>query len=482
MRLSKRFKLGVSQFQLDFVDIDTSKDLRVFVDPHFLAQRSDRWSGDASASVRSFFRHFLDLLRAGRKQDARELFSHLGEPNDTCLGMSKGLPKGSGVGEGLAEDMFDSLVASKAVQTGVLTDLEDARVFVRGIDKDRISDMATALIRKHLLEYTVDQCQLWGMPLTADVPSGDVWDGQHKTWTNFLTERLVVSGRPILLVPKGIVSFSKQYTAGKYHRHFVLTFLKHEHLRLNSVLVQSRKRRDGSIRRWVTKKSIIERESPGDKEYLAEFTERHVDVFADFKANAAGDERSLPNEALTSVKLEDVVKHLRDELKATPAGDKDATRYHRLAAGILELCFYPALIAPRLETPLHAGRKRVDITFDNAAGEGLFNRLHAVHKIPCAYIMVECKNYSQDVKNPELDQLAGRFGTNRGQVGLLISRSADDVKTLLKRCADAYKDGRGLMIPLVDDDLDRILENRLSDVEGSYETILADRVRAIAML
>jgi len=341
MRISKRYKLGVSQFELDFVDIDTSKDLPLFVDPHFLGQRTDRWSVDASASVQSFFQRFLTLLRAGNKAEARRLFSPLGEPNETCLGLSRGAPRGSGIGEELADDMFDSLAQSKAMKTGVLTDLEDARVFVRGIDKDRVSDMTTVLIRGQLLQYTIEQCQLWSVPVTADVPSGDVWDSATGTWTSYLIPRLVIGKRPILLVPKGIVSFSKQYTAQKFHQQFVLTYLKHEHLRLDTVLVQRRKRRDGSIRKWVTKKSIVERESPGDKDYLAGFTERHVEVFADFKARAAQEEDSLPDEVFTRTKLEDVVAHLERALANVPAGNDSAATYHRLVTGILELCFSP---------------------------------------------------------------------------------------------------------------------------------------------
>src|SRR4051812_9551411 len=153
MRISRRFGLEVSQYELDFVDIDTSRDLRLFIDPHFLGQRSDRWSIEAAGSIRGFFQRFLSLLRAGRKADARELFSRLGEPNETCLGLSRGIPRGNAVGEELADQIFDSLVNSKAVKTGVLTDLEDARIFVRHIDKDRVSDMATVLIRGHLLTY-----------------------------------------------------------------------------------------------------------------------------------------------------------------------------------------------------------------------------------------------------------------------------------------------------------------------------------------
>jgi hypothetical protein len=481
MRISKRFRLGVSQYELDFVDIDTSRDLPVFVDPHFLGLRLDRWSIDAAASVRSFFGRFIELLRAGRKADARQLFSYLGEPNETCLGLSRGRPRGNAVGRELADQIFDSLVGSKAVKTGVLTDLEDTRVFVHGIDKDRVSDMTTVLIRQHLLQYTIDQCAIWDIPLTPEVPSGDVWDALNSTWTSHLTRRLIVAGHPILLVPKGIVSFSKRYSAQKYHQHFVLTYLKHEHLRLNTALVQKRKLRNGSIKRWVTKKSIVRHESPGDKDYLAEFTERHIDVFVDFKTNAAREEQSLADDAFTNVSLEEVVENLDRSLTATPAGNDDAARYHRLVMGILELCFYPALINPRLETPLHSGRKRIDITFDNSAKRGFFHHLHNIHKIPSAYIMIECKNYSRDVHNPELDQLAGRFGVNRGQFGLLVSRTVDDLNTLIQRCADAYRDGRGLIIPLQDVDLHTMLMNRLGEVPEPYGDVLGDRTRLIAM-
>src|SRR3990170_1874958 len=113
MRISKRFKLGVTQFELDFVDIDTSKDMRLFVDPHFLGLRTDRWSESAASSVRSFFTHFLDLVGRGQLDEARQLFSYLGEPNETCLGFSRGRPRGNAIGEELADDIFDSLIESK---------------------------------------------------------------------------------------------------------------------------------------------------------------------------------------------------------------------------------------------------------------------------------------------------------------------------------------------------------------------------------
>jgi len=482
MRISKRFKLGVSQFQLDFVDIDPTRDTPLFVDPHFLGQRVDRWSLDASSSIRGFFQHFIQLLQDGKRSDARDLFSHLGEPNDTCFGMSRGRPNGNAIGSELADDIFESLASSTAAKTGLLADIEDTRIFVHGIDKDRVSDMATALIRGHLLKYTVEQCILWGVPLQPGIPSGDVWDDATKEWTAYLTERLVIAGRPILLVPKSIASYAKRYTPQRYHQHFVLTHLKHEHLRLNSILVRERTLKSGAKRRWVTKKSVKEYEAPFDKNYLAVFTKKHPSVFENFKAETSQTSQSVPDEELTNETLADVVAHLKASLDGMAPGHADAPAYHRLVTGILELCFYPSLISPKLETPLHDGRKRIDITFDNAADSGFFHRLHAIHGLPCSYIMIECKNYSRDVNNPELDQLAGRFGVNRGRFGLLVSRTVEDINMLILRCADAFKDGRGLLIPLSDVDLHAMLDLRLKGSLAPYEDILSDRMRRIALL
>lgn len=481
MKLSERFELNKTQFELDFVDIDLSTDIPLFIDPYFLAQRNDPWSISASRTIRSFFQQLINLIRAGSTAQARELFIHLGEPNETCLGLSQGVPQGRGVGAEDSDKIFESLLESAAVQSGIVEDIEDCRVFVPGIDKDKTSDMATNIIRKHLIKYTQNQCRLWGMPLQENVPSGYVWERHSREWINDYTEMFVVDGRKILLTPKAIVSFVKDYTANKYLQHFVLNFLQNEHLRLNTALVQRRIKKDGSERRWVTKKSIREHEHPITKEFLAKFTQDHPEIFAKFRKETAIEVTSLKNEDLTPEVLNAIIDYLIFELTNTPPGNENATRYHRLTVGILELIFYPNLTSPQVEREIHDGRKRIDITFDNAASFGFFHRLHTTYNTPAQYIFIECKNYSRDVANPELDQLSGRFSLHKGKFGLLLCRTIDDLNVFLARCADTYTDGRGIIIPLVDDDLISLLKSLKERVERPEEVLLNDRFRNIAL-
>lgn len=481
MRISRHFKLHADQAELDFVDIDTARDTRLFLDPYLLATSQDPWSVDASGTIRSFFHFFLEMLYGGQADQARALFDHLHEPNETCLGLSSKRPQGRGVGEDDAERIFESLAESHAARTGLLQDLEDCRVFVRGIGKDKASDMTTNIIRRHLIEYTIQQCGLWDIPL-REGPSGFCWNGDNRTWEAGFTSNLYIGNRRILLVPKSVVSYCKEYAPEQYHRHFLLRFLQHDHLRLGTNLVQTRVRRNGEEVRFVTKISLIERGGAAfDKDYLSSFTQAHPQVFQDFRRAERTRESSIPIENLITQDVQTICQYLEGKLLEIPPGTDEATRYHRVVVSILDFLFYPRLTKPVAEQRIHEGRKRIDVTFDNGATGGFFSALANQSRIPCRYVFGECKNYGRDVGNPEVDQLSGRFSINSGQFGLLLCRSVENMGLLLARCRDTLTDGRGLIIPLVDDDLVEGLHERGAGLEFPLEVRLDTLQRRLAL-
>lgn len=477
MKITERFELEATQYEVDFVNIDTDRDTPLFVDPFFLGIRTDSWSINASRTLRSFFQTFVRLIQAGDQVQARALFDHLHEPNETCLGLSRGRPRGNAIGLVDGQRLFESIVQSRAVTTGVVEDIEDFRLFIDGIDKDKVSDMTTNIIRRHLVEYTKQQCILWGIPLQEGVPTGDCWVREQQAWVNSYDQGLVIDGRRILLTPKSVVSYAKKYTSKAYYQHFVLEFLQHEHLSLQSGLVQFRV--DGSA--YVTKKSLSEGVAQYSKEFLTEFTTRHPEVFHDFKAWMAASASSIPSEELSNDDPQTLAQFLIDRLGEITPGRDEATRYHRTVVGILELLLYPDIVSPVVEQEVDDGRKRIDIVFDNAAQGGFFFRLHSTYGTPCQFIFVECKNYSREVANPEVDQLSGRFHVNRGRFGLLVCRAVDDMPTLILRCRDAYEAGRGVMLPIVDQDLIGMLQRVIDGESNPYEDFFSARFRAVAL-
>jgi hypothetical protein len=136
-----------------------------------------------------------------------------------------------------------------------------------------------------------------------------------------------------------------------------------------------------------------------------------------------------------------------------PAGSAHASAYHNCILGVLTEIFYPWLTHPTKEQEVNEGRKRIDIVFSNSASDGYFSRLVNMHKIHCPYVNVDCKNYSEDPANPELDQLIGRFSRKRGKFGILVCRKIDNRQLLLKKLQDVANDTDGAIIVLDDSDV-----------------------------
>ncbi|MCJ2110215.1 hypothetical protein MKK64_03135 [Methylobacterium sp. E-025] len=94
-----------------------------------------------------FFEEVLKSLRSGEHDRAIALMSHLTEPQETFLGVSAADPNGRGVCRGQSGQLISAIIHSKAFQSGLLTDLADMALYVEGIDRDKISDLTTNIIR-----------------------------------------------------------------------------------------------------------------------------------------------------------------------------------------------------------------------------------------------------------------------------------------------------------------------------------------------
>lgn len=144
-------------------------------------------------------------------------------------------------------------------------------------------------------------------------------------------------------------------------------------------------------------------------------------------------------------------------LSKIPSGPKHASQYHSFMIGLLTFVFYPSLVCPVKEREIHKGRKRIDIVFTNTPQDPFHERILASAQTRAAMVLVECKNYSTDVANPELDQLSGRFGNVRGKFGMLLCRQLADPELALERCRDTAGDDRGFVLMLTDGDIQEFL-------------------------
>jgi hypothetical protein len=201
-RFSVTQGLTLTQSELDFVDVDTAVDNRLYLDPYAIQIRDDEWSGNCGDHIRSFFNEVLDALRSGNEARASHLLGNLHEPNETFLGQSRGRPRGRGIGRDKALDLAAALRQSRAFNTGLLSDISEAELFVHNVGPDTISDLTTNILRGLLAEYTRTQCELHNLHTARFGNLGPVWTVAETDWRAQHLQLPVVEDRPVLLIPK----------------------------------------------------------------------------------------------------------------------------------------------------------------------------------------------------------------------------------------------------------------------------------------
>lgn len=182
MRVSEHFQLNQTQPTLDFVDVDISGDVRLFVDPRALRLLPSEWAAECVSLVQDFFRTVMQMIRNQEHDKARRLLEVLREPNETHLGLSRKRAQGHALGQGLAKNAWESLRDSEATRTGLLENLEETILMVEGISSDIVSDILTNIIRQPLIHYTTDAASYYGIRLEPDVASGPLWDPRTHEW------------------------------------------------------------------------------------------------------------------------------------------------------------------------------------------------------------------------------------------------------------------------------------------------------------
>lgn len=475
MRFSERYGLGVSQGALDFVDVDIDNDVRLFVDPRALRLLQTEWGARCRSLIQTFFDAVIEAIVDGQHDTAMSLLSPLREPSETGLGHSVMGRRGSGVGDQLAQDIFDALSGSKVATTGLIQDLEDTALLIPGISSDRVSDIATNVLREPLAEYTAEMCDLYDIVPEPGVAVGPYWDGLQ--WRDLVAPMPIPNDEFIMLVPRAIVRRDGALEGEKrrYYNNFVLPMLvDRERGSGNSELIRLVKdRRTGKTRTEIYRTDVRKKYGDGKIRIVTESL-ADENLFARFKATQ---EKVVPP-PLTPVQMLGEVggdpvdwDALLDAIVALDPGKEDATRFHRATQDLLTAMFDPELAHPIREFPLHDRRKMIDIVYTNVAdqqtGRDFWGWVARHH--PAATVPFECKNYVGDLKNTEIDQLTGRFSPVRGRVGVIVCRRFKDKPTFVKRCRDVVADDRGFPMVLDDSDM-RLLAGYRKDLDAAVVT------------
>lgn len=470
-RFSEYFNLGLNQNELDFVDVSNDFDIPVYVDPYAIEIRDDIWASKASEYIRVFFEEVLGELRADNRVRATELMSHLREPKETFLGVSKGRPRGRGVGQGQASQLIRSILNSKAYKTGLLSDLSEMALYVEGIDRDKISDLTTNVIRGLLVDYTQNQCRLLSVD-TKPYAGSVIWDAENRRWESRYVNLPYIDDEAVLLVPKYIVRRNLSLDSQEFYNKQITDFLVAETFRAGGALVHLIKGK-----RKVFKTEVRE-VYPKSKGLIADIVFKNPELLDTYK-EIAKDRGALTvfDDGDDVPTLTVTCRNLAETFDAIPVGARHADAYHKHVLASLTALFYPSLVNPEIEWDINDGRKRIDIVFTNTADVGFFGQRRDDNRMNADLVIVECKNYANDIANPEVDQLIGRFDDVRGRFGIIACRNIDNENLLDRRLRDAAARGQGYIMCLTDSDIKRMLFLKSELKDREVELLLFEKFR-----
>lgn len=189
---------------MDFVDVDTSKDVKLFLDPLLL---SDGFRNNVNDFVNTVYK----MYTLGNKAGAFQLFSHSKECNAIHFGYSESNSKGTGVSMKMLDQFFGYVYKSvDRIKEKLLTPIA-MPIFVKSFSEDRLSDLLVSLLKKELILYSLKQARLHGLKISNEVQRFDYWDSESHEWATFESQYVLAPNENgveelLILVPKSVVS------------------------------------------------------------------------------------------------------------------------------------------------------------------------------------------------------------------------------------------------------------------------------------
>jgi len=312
MFLSEKYSLSISGHRdIEFVDIPLNTDVPLYIDPALLAAGTDVYAKSAWKSVQSFFYLLFDYCSKENFQGISDLLPHVGESNETHLGLSRKYPVGKGASKKILLPILRDMIEKGLFTKRFIQEPNDLLVFAPNFSEDRMSDVIFNIIRDIACIFTIEQCVKHGIPLDTEYGySRYHWRPISRSWgVNEWPIPLDTRGHPVVLLPKTIVSKSYLYRASWYLQHFVLSYRQKVHFDAKSHLCHETLDSKGNFSiKPPYKKEIRQEEVNGRviKDYISEVTLSHPQLIEDFR-KTMDKQRMTTDQTLSNAELDAIV-------------------------------------------------------------------------------------------------------------------------------------------------------------------------------
>ena len=425
-RLTDHFGIGLPQAKVDFAIPFVSEDISLYVDPFLLWKSPSQQDNALHRDIIGAFDAAMGMAGNGQQDKAVDLLVIGSECDEVGLGNSAS-KRGKRIGRAKAQEIVETFQRIPNKSGRGLRHIEEIQLVVDGISKDRVSDFSCSFLKSFLIDFTIDQCDKYGIP-TKDITVDHVYSTKK---SEFISESVKlpvnpVDGRPIILTPKRWLRFVPWVNFEDYFSDYCpQDDSSHEAQTLGRVSVLNYNRENyGYVERYIA-----------DKERTA------VDCVAD--------------PLFDPVPILSAKRHLA-RLRKLDSGNLNGAdkTYEGIIEAILPSMFYPALDFAKSQSRTDSGSSIRDLVFYNTRDTPFLKTIY--EKFGSQQIVFELKNV-RSIEREHVDQLNRYLTDELGRFGVLVTRNPPS-RAIRTRCVDLWSGQRKVILTITDEEIAQMVE------------------------
>jgi len=420
-RLTDHFGLAITQEDADFAIPFLDEDIPLSLDPFLLWKSPSQQDNTLHTGLVNSFNYLGHLVKKGKKAEATALLIALSECEEVGLGFSE-TRAGKRIGEKTAHDMLAMFEVIPQIGASGFTHFEEIQLMVDGVSKDRVGDIACNFLMSFMIDFTIDQCQKYGIPM-HDVSLRAVYNYRHNCFDKNHKARLPTSprtGHPVVLVPKRWLRVIPWLNFDDYIKNYYL-------------------------------KEVVKEGEGFNRVAVLNFNREHYDCVRAYTGEREREHKDCKNDPLFSqLPIFSVTKKV-NKLERLASGKQDAAdkEYERLMEEILPSMLYPHLDFADSQVRTDSGTLIRDLIFYNSRGLPFLKDIY--DRYGSTQLVFELKNV-REVERDHINQLNRYLNEHFGRFGVLVTRNHLS-KAMFKNTVDLWSGQRRCIIALTDEDV-----------------------------
>jgi hypothetical protein len=421
-RLTDHFGIHKSQAELDFAIQFLNEDIPLYLDPFLLWKSPSQQDQALHTSITNSFNNLNYLVKKGAENKAAAVLVTLSECSEVGLGVSKSR-RGDRISNDQALEVLQLFKDIPEYSQYGFTHFELIQLYVAGISKDRISDIACNYVKSFLVDYTIEQCEELGIPLqTVTLPT--LYNYRTSAFDQTAKVRLPVNpvdGGPLIFTPKRWLRFSPWINFDDY------------------------------FKTACPRDEIFNPDEPVDRVKVLKYNRDNYDAverYIDIKHKEAADCRNDP--LFRQIPVLSARRKLNDLLKLKSGkGDNADTQYEALCTNLLATLLYPNLDFAQAQSRTESGRHVRDLIFYNNRSIDFLDEIFSDYGN--RQLVFEMKNVAK-IDRDHINQLTRYLQDGIGKFGTFLTRN-ELPRAMFSNTIDLWSSQRKCIIALTDSDL-----------------------------